>query len=102
MLICGIKIDTIKYNSVKIKDDDDHSVWSLNVIETSVPIIGCKALAEEGREEQHVWWWRTIWKLRFHSKNKIFMWLILNNGAPTRELLQNTIFISLIWCSLCP
>jgi hypothetical protein len=35
-----------------------------------LPIIGYKALVEEGREGQQVWWWRTIWKLRCPSKKK--------------------------------
>jgi hypothetical protein len=75
--------NTLKYNNVKIKEDDDQLVWSLNPTGKCVPRICYKALTKEKREGEHVWWWRTIYKLRCPSKNKIFVWLILNNKAPT-------------------
>jgi hypothetical protein len=63
-------IDILKDSNVRIREDDDQLVWSLNPIGTYVPKIGYKALVEEGREEQHVWWWKIIWKLNIPSKNK--------------------------------
>jgi hypothetical protein len=41
--------DTLKDNNVKIREDDDQLVWSLNPIGTYVPKIGYKALDEKGR-----------------------------------------------------
>jgi hypothetical protein len=73
--------DALKDNNVKIREDDDQLLWSLDPTRTYVPKLGYKALTEEGRDK--VWWWRTIWKLRCPSKNKIFMWLILKNRFPT-------------------
>jgi hypothetical protein len=62
--------DALKDNNVKIGEEDDHQLWSLNPIGTYVPKLGYRALVEEGLEGQVVWWWKIIWKLRFPSKNK--------------------------------
>jgi hypothetical protein len=83
----------LKDNNVKIQEDDDQLIWSLNPSGTYVPKLGYRALAEEGLEGQQAWWWRIIWKLKCPSKNKIFMWLILNNKAPTWEVLQKRTFM---------
>jgi hypothetical protein len=68
-------------------------VWSLNPSRVYLPKLGYKALVEEGREDQHVWWWKVLWKLKSPSKSKIFMWLILNNRAPTWDILQKKIIL---------
>jgi hypothetical protein len=65
----------------------------LNPTRTYVPRIGYKELVEEGREDQQILWWKIIWKLKFPTKNKIFMWLSLHNKAPTWDVLQKRNFI---------
>jgi hypothetical protein len=80
--------DALKDSNVKLGEDEDQLLWSLNPSRTYAPKLGYRALVEEGLVGQLVWWWRIIWKLRCPSKNKIFMWLALNNKAPTWEVLQ--------------
>jgi hypothetical protein len=69
----------LKDNNVRIREEDDQLLWSLNPSGDYVPKVGYKALVEEGREEQHEWWWKILWKLKCPTKSKFFMWLILNN-----------------------
>jgi len=59
-----------------------------------VPKLGYIVLAKKGLDGQQAWWWRIIWKLKRPSKNKIFMWLILNNKAPTWEFLEKRTLIA--------
>jgi hypothetical protein len=66
----------------RIREQDDHLVWSLNPLVVYLPKIRYKSLVEEGKEE-HVWWWKIIWKLKIPTKSKFFMWVILNNRDPT-------------------
>jgi hypothetical protein len=77
----------MKDGNVRLKDEEDQLIWSLNPVGAYVPKIGYKALIEEGREGHHFWWWKTVWKLRCSTKNKIFIWLIIYNKAPTWEVL---------------
>jgi hypothetical protein len=61
--------------------------------------LGYRALVEEELEGQHAWLWRIIWKLKCPSI--FFMWFILNNKAPTWEVLQKNNFHGQGWCNLC-
>jgi hypothetical protein len=48
----------LKDINVKIREEDDKLVWSLYLSRDYVAKLGCKFVVEEGREGQHVWWWK--------------------------------------------
>jgi len=73
----------------------------LNPIGTHVPKLGYKALAQEGREDHYIWWWKIIWKLKFPPKYRIFMWPSLYNKALTWDVLHKRNFIRLGWRCQC-
>jgi len=47
------------------------------------------------------WWWNALWKLRAPPKDKLFMWCILRNKAPTGDNLQKQSYFGPTWCILC-
>jgi hypothetical protein len=53
-------IDALKDRNVKIGEEDDQLLWSLNPTGTYVPKLGYRALVEEGLEGQPIWWWKII------------------------------------------
>ena len=54
-----------------------------------------------GLDREVVWWWKTLWKIKCPPKNKLFMWFVLENKAPTWDNLQKRSFQGPSWCSLC-
>jgi len=58
-------------NSVRLKEEENHLIWSLNPTGAYIPKIDYKALAKEGREDQQIWWCKIIWKLKCLTKSKI-------------------------------
>jgi len=54
-----------------------------------------------GLDREVVWWWKTLWKIKCPPKNKLFMWFVLENKAPTWDNLQKRSFQGPGWYSLC-
>jgi hypothetical protein len=44
--------DLLIDNNVRLKEEEDQLIWSLNPVGAYVPRLGYKALVEEGREDQ--------------------------------------------------
>jgi hypothetical protein len=77
---------------VTITKEEDQLIWSLNPTRNYELKFGYKALAQEDREDPQVWWWKKLWKFKFPTKEKIFMWLLLNNKSLTWDILQKRSF----------
>jgi hypothetical protein len=40
------------------------------------------------RENDEVWWWKKLWKVKYPPNSILFMWLDLNNKVLTWEMLR--------------
>ena len=48
-----------------------------------------------------VWWWKQLWKLKCPGKAKLLFWAILENKAPTWDILQKRFIEGPGFCALC-
>ena len=55
----------------------------------------------EAHNRDLVWWWKILWKLKCLGKGKLFFWAILENKAPTWDILQKRFLQGPRICSLC-
>ena len=53
------------------------------------------------RVDELVWWWNQLWKLKCPGKAKLLFWSILENKAPTWDILQNIFLEGPGFCALC-
>jgi hypothetical protein len=86
---------------VNLTDQPNSPIWSFNPAGTYTPKQGYLALILEHIEEPAPWWGAILWKLKCPTKEKLFMWLLLTNKAPTWDNLQKHIFMGSDRCHLC-
>ena len=48
-----------------------------------------------------IWWWKKLWKLKCPAKEKLVYWTILENKAPTWDVLQRRCFHGPGRCAFC-
>jgi len=86
---------------IQISDRDDVLIWEPNPEGAYTPKAGYLKLSSEEGIREEVWWWRSLWKLHCPSKTRLFMWCVLENRAPTWDILQKRSFQGPGWCVLC-
>jgi hypothetical protein len=63
-------------------------VWRRNVVGGNYSTkLGYDALFCP-RENDEVWWWKKLWKVKCPPKSILFMWIYLNNKVLTWEMLR--------------
>ena len=51
--------------------------------------------------QELVWWWKQLWKLKCPAKAKLLFWAILENKTPTWDILQKIFLEGPGLCALC-
>jgi hypothetical protein len=51
--------------------------------------------------QEPVWWWKGLWKIKCPLKAHIFMWFLIKNKIPTWDRLKNRMIEGPGWCPLC-
>lgn len=69
----------LKSSHVRLKEEENSLIWSLNPLGSYTPKDGYKALTTQSDMEVQWWWWNKVWRFKCPSKSHIFMWLLLNN-----------------------
>jgi hypothetical protein len=73
---------------VRLSDSEDELVWRRNVVGGNCSTkLGYDALFGP-RENDEVWWWKKIWKVKGPPKSILFMWIYINNKVLTWEMLR--------------
>lgn len=85
---------------VRICDRDDELIWIFSQHGRYTPKDGYFFIYADHKPINLAWWWRALWKLKFPPKEKLFMWHILSNKAPTCENLQKRGMHVPSWCAL--
>lgn len=65
-------------------------IWAKNANRVAYsPKLVYKVLFDDGNKDQEPTWWSwNLWKFKCLLKNRIFMWLVLNNKALTWDNIQ--------------
>ena len=85
---------------IHLIDHDDELVWDFDPSGSYFLKVGYIHLSVDVFNRE-VKWWCCLWKMKFPSKSNLLVWVILENKAPTWNILQRHIFHGLGWCSLC-
>ena len=75
-----------------LRDREDVLIWDSAPAGNYTPKSGYIVLSCMEMDRAVFWWWKTLWKLKFPPKNKLFMWCVLENKAPTWDNLQKRSF----------
>jgi hypothetical protein len=51
--------------------------------------------------QDHVWWWKGLWKIKRPLKAHIFMWCLIKNKIPTWDRIKIWKIEGSGWCPLC-
>jgi hypothetical protein len=86
-------IDALSSSMVTLTDQPNSLIWSFNLVGTYTPKQGYLALILEHIDEPAPWWGSILWKLNCPPQEKLFMWLLLTNKAPTWDNLQKHSFV---------
>lgn len=73
MQLWDLYVDKHRSSFVRLKNDKDQMVWSLNPTGIYTPKEGYKTLAGEGDLEPQKWWWKKGRRLKCPYKSRIFM-----------------------------
>jgi hypothetical protein len=65
------------------------------------PKLGYLSQFQAVEHDPPPWWGKLLWKFKCPPKSKLFMWLLLQNKAPTWENLQKRSFTGPSRCALC-
>ena len=70
-----------------LTDQEDSLVWEAAPGGSYTPKAGCLLLSAGGEQREVAWWWSPLWRLKCPAKTKLFMWCVLNNKAPSWDVL---------------
>lgn len=92
---------TLNSSLVHLSDQEDKLIWSFSPSEKYSPKLEYTAQFQATNLDPPPWWGKSLWRFNSPPKLKLFMWLILQNKAPTWENLQKHSFTRPSRCALC-
>jgi hypothetical protein len=81
-------IKALQLGHIRLSDREDELVWQKDPTGAYTPKLGYIALSLDLFQQQPIWWWKGLWKLKCPQKEKLFLWAALNQKIPTWEILQ--------------
>jgi len=91
----------LRGSHIRLSNREDELVWDHHPSGVYTPKAGYIQLNVDVFNRELVWWWKVLWKLSCPSKAKLFMWAVLENKAPTWEVLKRRSFQGPGMCALC-
>ena len=82
----------LSWDHIILRDREDVLVWDSAPNGKDTPKAGYIKLSGQGVDRDVVWWWKSLWKINFPPKTKLFMWCVLENKAPSWDNLQKRCF----------
>jgi len=92
---------SLRDSHIRLVEKDDELIWNLDDTGVYTPKQGYDILSQDMNNREVAWWWSLLWKLKFPTKSRLFMWCILENKVPTRDNLQKRRKEELSHCPLC-
>ena len=78
----------LRHSHIRLTNRVDELIWDHHPSGSYSPKHGYIQLNVEAHNRDLVWWWKILWKLKCPGKTKLFFWAILENKAPTWDILQ--------------
>ena len=94
-------IRQLRVSNVRLTNRDDKLVWDYHPSGCYTPKHGYIQLNVLVHDRELVWWWKQLWKLKCLGKAKLLFWAILENKAPTWDILQKRFIEGPGYCALC-
>ena len=94
-------IRNLQSSHIQLSEQEDELIWELDLGGMYTPKAGYLCLSAEAGGREDIWWWKILWKLKCPAKTRLFMWCVLENRAPTWDILQRRSFQGPGWCALC-
>eukprot|EP00253_Pinus_taeda_P001922 PITA_01922 len=94
-------IDELHRSNVRIKSKPDALLWAHGKTGFYSPKEGYAYLMDQKGWAAPEWWSRSLWKLKFPLKSRVFLWCLLKSKVPTWDILQKIFFIGPGRCPLC-
>jgi hypothetical protein len=81
-------IATLRRGHISLIDREDELVWQKYPLGFYTPKEGYIALNINSLQQNPKWWRKGLWKMKFPQKDKLFMWVALNNRISTWEIMN--------------
>ena len=94
-------ISRLRDTHIRLRNRGDELVWDHHPSGRYTPKLGYIQLNVEVHNRELVWWWKSLWKLKCPGKAKLLMWAVLENKAPTWEVLKRRCYQGPGFCVLC-
>jgi hypothetical protein len=91
----------LQRENIRLLDCEDELVWQKAPHGVYTPKLGYTTLSIDLLQEEPLWWWKGLWKLKAPLKSKLFMWTTLSNKVPTWDKMWKCQIEGPGWCSLC-
>ena len=72
---------------IRLSIQEDLMFWYHHSSGEYTPKNGYIQLKLEAQNRPIIWWWKKLWKLKCPAKEKLICWSILENKAPTWDVL---------------
>jgi hypothetical protein len=92
---------SLKNAHIHITEKEDELVWQNSPFGEYTPKLGYTQLMIDLHNQEPVWWWKGLWKIKCPLKAHIFMWCLIKNKIPTWDRIKNRMIEGPGWCPLC-
>ena len=100
-MIWGRYLRQLSCTFIRLGHREDELIWDHHPSGHYSPKLGYIQLSVAAHTRELVWWWKQLWKLKCPGKAKLLFWAILENKAPTWDILQKRSFQGPGICALC-
>ena len=94
-------IRQLRASNVRLNNREDKLIWDYHPSGCYTPKHGYIQLNVLDHNREMVWWWKQLWKLKCLGKEKLLFWAILENKAPTWDILKKRFIKGPGFCVLC-
>lgn len=94
-------IRNLSYSHIRLTNRCDELIWEHHPSGRYTPKHGYIQLNVNIHNRDLVWWWKHLWTLKCPGKAKLLAWAILENKAPTWDILQKRFIQGPGYCPLC-
>eukprot|EP00253_Pinus_taeda_P031496 PITA_31496 len=94
-------IQALTETHIRLRAEEDELIWALAKTSQYSPKLGYIKIIDDKKQDIHISWWVSLWKLNAPPRTRLLMWNILENKAPTGSNLKKRAFSGPSRCVLC-
>jgi hypothetical protein len=100
-LHCTTYTQALQVKHIRIVDRDDELICQFSPFGIYSQKVGYIHLNTERHLRDPLWWSKSLWKVHYPLRERIFIWSLIVNKVPTWDKMQIRHMEGLGWCSLC-